>query len=129
MPAHTLAPGADARAVAAVLDAVERDAQEAGLPAATVDRVVLVAGEAVANAVEHGAGPVTVGWESDGTSGLLRVEGGGGPGSKEVWDARLPDVWTATRGRGLFLIAQLADRIDADGGSLDVWFRTRAGEV
>ena len=39
MPGYTLAPGADSRAIAAVLDGVEREAREAGAPPATVDRV------------------------------------------------------------------------------------------
>ena len=129
MPGYTLAPGADARAVAAVLDGVEREAREAGVPPATVDRVVLVAGEAVANAVEHGEGVVTVRWVPAGSGGRLVVsEGGRGPGIGAVHDACLPESAEATRGRGLFLIQQLSDRVDIGPDGLGVWFTRRTGE-
>jgi anti-sigma regulatory factor (Ser/Thr protein kinase) len=129
MPGYTLAPGADARAVAAVLDGVEREAREGGTPPSTVDRVVLVAGEAVANAVEHGAGEVTVQWIPAGSGGRLLVsEGGRGPGLDAVQGARLPESTGATRGRGLFLIQQLSDRVDVGPDGLGVWFSRRSGE-
>lgn len=132
MPGHTLATlarGADAGAIAAVLDLVERAARASGLAPRTVDRVVLVAGEALSNAVEHGDGEVTVEWVPAGSGGRLRVaQGSGGPGAGSISAARLPDEATATRGRGLYLIQQLADRVEAAPDALTIWFEGREGE-
>lgn len=128
MPGYTISPGADTRAVAAVLDRVEREATACGLPPQTVDRVALIAGEAVANAVEHGGGRVTVEWEPTSSGGILRISGGGGPGLEEIGQARLPPSLTATRGRGLYLIQQLADRIELAPEGLQLWVEPRDGE-
>lgn len=92
------------------------------LPAAQVDDVVLTASEVVANAVLHGAGPVTV-WVWPGCHGL-RVEvtdnGGGTPQLTQAIDDQ------DEGGRGLFIVDQIANRwgvIPADQGpGKTLWF-------
>ena len=84
-----------------------------------VDRVVLVAGEVLANAVEHGG--------SD-SHQLVRVDVTGSAASVElaIWEgpdavsphrfeeAHLPRDVLATEGRGLFLIRSLSDAIESE---------------
>jgi anti-sigma regulatory factor (Ser/Thr protein kinase) len=92
------------------------------LPSAQLDDVVLTASEVVANAVLHGAGPITV-WVWPGGHGL-RVEvtdnGGGTPQLTQAIDSR------DEGGRGLFIVDGIADRwgvIRSDQGpSKTLWF-------
>jgi anti-sigma regulatory factor (Ser/Thr protein kinase) len=92
------------------------------LPPAQLDDVVLAASEVVANAVLHGAGPVTV-WVWPGCRGL-RVEvadnGGGTPQLPRAIDPR------DEGGRGLFIVEETADRWGVDpsdeGPGKTVWF-------
>lgn len=92
------------------------------LPPATRDDVVLTASEVVANAVLHGAGPVTV-WVWPGSHGL-RVEvtdtGGGTP-------QLTPGIGPRDEGgRGLFIVDEIANRwgvVPADPGpGKTLWF-------
>ena len=92
------------------------------LPPAQLDDIVLTASEVVANAVLHGAGPVTVRvWP--GRHGL-RVEvtdsGGGTPQLTRAIDPR------DEGGRGLFIVDEIADRwgvIPSDlGPGKTLWF-------
>ena len=121
---YTLRPGADAQAIADVLDSIEREAADAGLAPATVDRVVLVAGELLSNAVEHGDVGASVRWHSD---GRLEVEGQGGPWRSTLQHAALPST-EVTRGRGLFLIRSLADGVAVGTRSLTATFIQRSDE-
>jgi anti-sigma regulatory factor (Ser/Thr protein kinase) len=92
------------------------------LPPAQLDDVVLTASEVVANAVLHGAGPVTV-WIWPGRHGL-RVEvtdnGGGTPQLTQASDPR------DEGGRGLFIVEEVADRWGVipsqQGQGKTVWF-------
>jgi anti-sigma regulatory factor (Ser/Thr protein kinase) len=92
------------------------------LPAAQVDDVVLAASEGVANAVLHGAGPVTV-WVWPGRYGL-RVEvtdnGGGTPQLAQAIDGQ------DEGGRGLFIVDKITNRwgvIPSNHGSgKTLWF-------
>ncbi len=76
------------------------------LPPAQLDDVVLTASEVIANAVLHGAGPITV-WVWPGRH-ALRVEvtdvGSGTPQLREAVDRQ------DGGGRGLFIVDEIADR-------------------
>lgn len=124
MPRFALAHDADSGALAAVLDAVEAAAQASGLRRGTVDRVVLVAGELLSNAVEHGSGDVAVWWQDTPTGGRLVVSGGGQPGADRVNAATHPDT-LSTRGRGLAIVRELADEITSERGSISASFSAR----
>jgi anti-sigma regulatory factor (Ser/Thr protein kinase) len=92
------------------------------LPPAQLDDVVLTASEVVANAVLHGAGPVTV-WVWPGRHGL-RVEvtdnGGGTPQLTHAIDPQ------DEGGRGLFIVDEIANRWGVNpsdqGPGKTLWF-------
>lgn len=92
------------------------------LPPAQLDDVVLTASEVIANAVLHGAGPITV-WIWPGRH-ALRVEvtdsGGGTPRVREAVDRQ------DGGGRGLFIVDEIANRwgvLPSDvGPGKTVWF-------
>jgi len=68
-----------------------------------IDAVAIIVSELVANAVEHGRGPVTL--RAVHRRGRLRIEvHDRGPGAPEVRTAA-PD---AERGRGMYIVANLA---------------------
>ena len=116
MPGFTLIPGADASAAAQGLAALERDL--GGVPAGLADRTMIVAGEIVANATEHGHDPLRIWWTvAPDTVTLDRA--GAGPDARAVGAATLPDTG-ATRGRGLFLVATLASQVEDVAGGLRV---------
>ena len=117
-PGLPIPPGASDALVAAVLDRLEAVARGAGLPPGTVDRIVLVAGEIIANALEHTDDGATVALDATPTGATLRVTGGDMP------PAPLPPA-EATSGRGLFLIHALSDGVAGGPGYSDVAFRIR----
>ena len=123
---YTLPPGADVQALADVLDGLEGDALRSGLSQATVDRVVLVAGELLSNALEHGGGRVSIWWHPEG-GGRLEVQGRGGPWRADLMRAALPGA-EATRGRGLFLVRSLGDGVSVGLESVSVSFERRPDE-
>ncbi len=118
MPGFTLAPGADAATVAAAHSDLALGLS--GLPRALADRVLIVAGEIAANAVEHGAGDVTLAWTVSAESVRLDVLGPG-PDVRQIRAAILPPD-DAVRGRGLFLIQALATSVEPVAGGLRIRF-------
>ena len=114
--------------VAAACDAVERFAEAAGWGAPDVTRVVLAVGEAVGNAVEHGRGAVTLSARL-GDDGAMRVsiaDEGPGPEHESLEAPTLPTP-EATEGRGLYILAELTDRVAVDAsGALSLTFVPRA---
>lgn len=115
MPGLRLVPGADAAAQATILSRIEADLQQAGVVDELADRVMIVAGELLANAAEHGATSTRLCWTVLQDRVEIAVEGAG-PRAGAVRAAPLPES-AATRGRGLFLIASLADSLhDAPRG-------------
>lgn len=119
---HSIPPGASSRAVSAVLDRIEAEATAAGLPAGTVDRIVLVAGEVISNALEHGTAGVTLVIEASSTAASMHTTG-----QTASVDASLP-VTEATRGRGRFLIRTLSDSVEASLTGCQYGFSVRPEE-
>ncbi len=117
MPGFRLAPCADTATIAAHLDAIERDLGLSPL----AERVLLVAAEVLSNAAEHGDEAVHVGWEATTAAVVLTVRGKG-PGAAQIRDAVLPEAST-TRGRGLFLIDELASSVEDVTDGLRITFR------
>lgn len=122
-----LASDADNDALAGVLDGIESAAREGGLRAGTVDRVVLVAGELLSNALEHGTAPVTGLWEATPAGGRLVLSGRGGPVAGWIRTAALPDA-DSTSGRGLFIVRELSDGAEDSGGDFAVSFEARPSD-
>lgn len=120
-PGLRIAPGADSTSIADTLDAIEGLVRQSGMPDETVDRVILAAGEAVANVAEHGTTVVSIRWSRTERSGCLSFLGDIGPGGQRIHEASLPPT-EAIGGRGLFLIRTLTDRVVAQDDRLDLYF-------
>lgn len=109
----------------------ESIATEAGLSEEALMRVSLAVSEAVANAIEHGNrfdAHKDVRLHFDATRSQISVavqDQGEGllPGLIEA--AALPDDPLDVGGRGLYLIRELADRVDIDGQVVSMVFRER----
>ncbi len=115
MPEHRLSRDLDA--VGTACDRAVRLVTEAGWAPPDVTRVALALGEAVANAVEHGAGDEIV-LALDLDRDVLQVcvgDSGPGPSPQRLDAARLPDDPLALGGRGLFILNHVADRVWMDG--------------
>jgi signal transduction histidine kinase len=103
------------------LQAADRDAsfrwERGDLPASTdPGRLGQVLGNLLANAVEHGGGPVAVSGRSDGEALLVEVRSGAAGGSR-ARSGRRRESGPRGRGRGLSIAAAAAE---AAGGSLSV---------
>jgi serine/threonine-protein kinase RsbW len=97
-------------------------AEEWSLPDEVVERMILVVGEAVSNAAEHG----------NASDSALSVELAFGRSDERVWmwvsdegpgitqqridEAKLPDDPFDTDGRGLYIIREMADRVWLEEG-------------
>ena len=122
MPSITIPRRTDS--VAAASDFIERAALAAGWREPDLSRLVLAVTEAASNAVEHGRGAtfdVSCRWEGD-VCWLTVADDGPGPAPQAVRDASLPDV-KATEGRGLYILAKLADAVSVEGGSIRLELR------
>jgi anti-sigma regulatory factor (Ser/Thr protein kinase) len=90
---------------------------EWGLPEGVVDRMLLVLGEAVSNAVEHGDAPGTadtleVSFDlDDGTVSFCVRDEGPGMKQESLDNASLPDDPMDMDGRGLYIIRETSDRV------------------
>lgn len=107
-------------------DFVLKVADELGLPAEVTQQVLLVVGEAVSNAAGHGNEfdpekkvVVTCSLENDEVQLCVEDEGAGIT-DEQLENASLPDDLMQTRGRGLFIMKSLADKIwlEAEGRRL-----------
>lgn len=112
-------------------DWVETRTVGLGWPSSDVSRVVLAIGEAVSNALEHGppaGGPVRLAFDGDPRQVVVRVaDGGEGPATQRLADARLPNDPLATGGRGLYIQAHLADAVErGPDGAVVLTFRPRS---
>lgn len=105
-------------------------AKALGLSEEVTQQLLLVVGEAVANAAQHGNGldpskKVVVECAVKGNEVRLCVEDeGAGLPEGHLENAALPEDLMQTRGRGLFIMKALADRIwtEADGRRLCMAF-------
>jgi serine/threonine-protein kinase RsbW len=115
--------------VASAVHAVEAAMREDRLPDDLVDRVTLAVGEAAGNAVEHGClqdpqREFHVSWEREDGGYWLRIEDdGAGLDPALLEAAALPADPLSTRGRGLFLMRELADEVRLEAGGRRVAMR------
>jgi anti-sigma regulatory factor (Ser/Thr protein kinase) len=111
-----LQPGPDAPA--SVRDSVETLVSNMLAPQRMID-LQLIVSELVANAIQHGRGPIDVRVELDDAGGLrgeVRDQGDG------VDAVRQADEHSLHGGIGLPVVARLAKRWGAEPGSTRVWF-------
>ena len=109
--------GADPSEIAPVRAAVHDLAQRAGF-GDRADDLALAINELIANAQEHGAAPIHV--VADAGAGLhieVSDSGGGFDWSEAVLEH--PPRPHARRGRGLWIVRQLVDRVTVDRGGGD----------
>ena len=112
-PSMVLIP-ADLASLAVVRAALQEALWEHAWCEEEVQRVVLAASEATANAVEHGSQPgelVEVVFQVGDDEATVRVLDSGGDGPWEPCVPDLPDL-SAPRGRGLTLIHALAQKVE-----------------
>lgn len=94
-------------------------------------RVVLLASEAVTNAVEHGNGydetlAVTFDLYVEPSTVAMRVQDeGSGFDRSDVADPLAGENLLADGGRGLMLLEQMADEVSYEDGGRTVWVRLR----
>ena len=108
---------------AAVRTRITDDLRAAGLPADLAADAALLATELVGNAIRHGSaladGGLEVEWTANSTGVRLQVSDGGGGDRPALRPADLTDV----SGRGLTIVAALADEwgVDERPGRTTVW--------
>ncbi len=113
--------------IARACEAVEAYVETHGWTPSDVVRVGLVIGEAIGNAVEHGAGD-TVDVRYGIMQNLLTIQindAGKGPDPSRLAGASLPSSPWATRGRGLYILSELADEVSSEAGGLLLTLRPR----
>lgn len=105
------------QAASAALDVIESVSEEIQLDEELRERMLMVVGEAVANAAGHGNGfdptrRVTLVLDIDDSEVVMEVcdEGSGLCGTR-LSEAQLPDDPLQAHGRGLYIIRELADRV------------------
>ncbi len=117
--------------VSLAVDAAEVAGTECGLSSETVSRISLAVAEAVANAIEHGnqgiaSREVTVSFSPEAESLCIRVaDSGHGIEASQLERASLPSNPLDVGGRGLYLIRELSDHVEASGASLYLCFSDR----
>lgn len=78
--------------------------------------VALALDELISNAQEHGGPPIEVSAWSDGRLIIVVIDHGEGFNTEEVWPDR-PPRHAGDRGRGLWIVRQLADRVAISSNS------------
>lgn len=118
---HDAGPEALARALSWI------EEETAGAQDEVRGRVVLVAAEALANALEHGGGDVQMAVTNDALTITLTVrDAGDGPSAEALFSSELPPDPMQMGGRGLFLIRTLTDTVTVARGTLSMQFCPRA---
>jgi len=105
---------ADASSVRRAREAVDAALTRAGWGADDRQRVLLAAGEALANAVEHGSvegAPVDVSIRTAGACARVAIRDHGRAGARYPTSRPAAPPPTNTRGRGRLIIDALADRV------------------
>lgn len=103
--------------------------QSAGCDADFIDKAELILGELLGNVVRHAPGPVEISVDSGDEAMILHVIDSGPPIGEPRH--RLPDDVLSERGRGLFIVEQLAtavhiERVLNRGNHLAVTMARRA---
>lgn len=96
-------------------------AERAGFGERAAD-VMLALDELIANAQEHGGPPVIVDAWADGRLVVEVRDSGRGFHSPDVWRSHPPRPLNS-RGRGLWIVRQLADLVDVRSGPDGTWVR------
>ncbi|GAA3249980.1 hypothetical protein GCM10017691_61450 [Pseudonocardia petroleophila] len=110
--------------LAAVRHVTREGAAAAGLAADRVEDLVLAVNEAATNAIEHGGGSGTVRCWTDGASFVVEVRSPAGPPLHEDAGRTPPDP-RQPRGRGLWLMRHLTDRLEIEPGPVGSTVRMR----
>jgi anti-sigma regulatory factor (Ser/Thr protein kinase) len=84
----------------------------AGCDADFIDKAELIFGELLGNVVRHAPGPVEISVDSADETMVLHVIDSGPPLARVKH--RLPDDLLSERGRGLFIVEQLATALDIE---------------
>lgn len=125
-----LEPGPEPEVVAEALQWAEQAlAALAALAESIRDRVLLVLGEAVANAVRHGRGTVEVTVVQGGSTLSVHVADEARALTASALHAATLPSERQTDGRGLVLIAALVDAWAVEDGALYVTFDTGAADA
>jgi anti-sigma regulatory factor (Ser/Thr protein kinase) len=106
--------GADPGEIAPIREAVHELAERAGY-AARADDLALAINELIANAQEHGAAPIHVVAAADSTDGVhveVRDSGCGFDWTEAVREH--PPAPDSRRGRGLWIVRQLVDKVTVE---------------
>jgi anti-sigma regulatory factor (Ser/Thr protein kinase) len=102
----------DARAAVNARSRFVEFLQNAGCDATFIDKAELIFGELLGNVVRHAPGPVEITVDSDDETMILHVIDSGPPISEP--HHRLPDDVLSERGRGLFIVEQLATTVQIE---------------
>lgn len=109
---------------------LERQLEEVRVEHDLMDRALLAAGEAVANAVEHGSGgrpdaTFQIGFEvASPTVTVWVTDEGRGVPSERLASPSLPSDYD-TGGRGLYLMRSLSEAVEVESGTVRMAFRPR----
>jgi anti-sigma regulatory factor (Ser/Thr protein kinase) len=97
--------------------AVQAHADRVGLPENRITEVVLAVHELAANAIAHGGGRGRLRmWDLAGALSCEVVDGGPAKRGAAPGLSETPDPWPAKDGHGLWLVQQVADRLDLRSG-------------
>ena len=97
---------------AALIRATVNELLRNSMPSADLRELMVGVGEAVANAIEHGRGPIHVDVEVGSDEATVTVgDFGAGIDPERLGASRTPAALDAESGRGLYLMSQMCDSV------------------